>query len=99
MFIQHRSVHEFTSIATMHTSLTAVYVPEQMEPGCHLLDNFCQLFATYMVCHRTGLIENPERRSVSHQDIGPHRDFVPMSTYRRATLYIECPVVERRLHR
>ena len=46
VFIQHRSIHEFTSIATMHASLTAMYVPEQMEPGCDLLNDFCQLFAT-----------------------------------------------------
>ncbi len=46
MFIEHRSIHEFTSIATMHTPLTAMYMSEQMEPGCDLFDNFGQLFAT-----------------------------------------------------
>ena len=77
MFIHYTSIHEFTSIATMHPALTAMYMPEDMDPGRDVRDNFCQVFATQMVTHRAGLIQNPERRSVSHKDTRPSTLFIP----------------------
>jgi hypothetical protein len=70
---------------------------KQMQSGRDLLHNFRQLLTPQVIGHRTGLIEHPKRWSVSHQNICPPRDFVPVSAYRCATLDVECPVVERRL--
>ena len=76
MFIQHRSIHEFASIATMHPVLTAMYMPEDVEPGRNVHDDFGQLLRSPMVGHRAGLIENPERRSVSSHKEHPSQSWI-----------------------
>jgi hypothetical protein len=73
-----------------------MYMPKQMEPGCELFHDFCQFLATQMTGHRADFIEYAERWSMSHENICPHRDFVPMPAYRCTPLNIESPVIEGR---
>src|SRR5665213_1018294 len=98
-FIQNGSIHEFSSIAIAHSPMASMYMSKEMQSGSDILNHFGQLFATQMRRIRPCLIEYAKRWSVSHQHVCLQRDFVPMPAYRFAALYVECPVIERRLYR
>ena len=46
VFIQHRTIHEFASIAATQTPVSSMDMPKEMQSGCDRLHDFCQLFAT-----------------------------------------------------